>query len=71
MTDLQAKAANVTVEEVASVLATPGNATAPVGNHQVWQAANAVYGATAASLNSAGMPETPRNAMSASWCVQF
>ena len=49
MNALQARAANITVQNVASVLATQG-IDIPVGGPAALEAANTVYGATATSL---------------------
>ena len=50
----QARNASVSVEDVASALATPGSGNLTAGGSSALQAANAVYGATAASLTKAG-----------------
>ena len=47
---LQAKAANVSVSDVASVLSTAAGSPPPVGGPAALVAANKAYGATAAAL---------------------
>ncbi len=54
---MQAKTANVSVSDVASVLSSTGTGTPPVGGPAALTAANKVFGATAASLaNMSGHP---------------
>lgn len=50
---MQAKAANVSVNDVATVLSTTGGGTPPVGGPAALVAANKAFGATAASLAKA------------------